>query len=249
MSVAGRECVVLFVAGVFGVVLLVPYQLALFESLGLDAPAPLPLLLLAGLLQSTILVAIAVAAGLWFARRVGLGAAILEAALRGEPVGRRLRAMLPLPVILGIAVAAALLLVEALVFQPRLPPQLTGASSQPPAWTGLLASFYGGVTEELLTRLFLVSLVAWLLSRILRGPAVFWIAILSSALLFGLGHLPATAALVPLTPLIVARAIALNGLAGIVFGWLYWRSGLEAAMVAHFSADAVLHVVAPALPS
>ena len=64
-----------------------------------------------------------------------------------------------------------------------------------------------------------------------------------AAVLFGLGHLPATAALLPLTPAVVARAVVLNGIAGVVFGWLYWRRGLEAAMVAHFCADLVLHVL------
>ena len=67
------------------------------------------------------------------------------------------------------------------------------------------------------------------------------------AVLFGLGHLPATAAMVPLTTLVVARALVLNGLAGVVFGWLYWRRDLLAAMVAHFSADIVLHVLAAPL--
>jgi len=46
---------------------------------------------------------------------------------------------------------------------------------------------------------------------------------------------------------VVTRAIVLNGLAGIVWGWLYWKSGLEAAMVSHFSADIVLHVIWPLL--
>jgi hypothetical protein len=35
----------------------------------------------------------------------------------------------------------------------------------------------------------------------------------------------------------------LNGIGGIVFGWLYWRNGLESAMTAHFSADIVVHVM------
>ena len=61
--------------------------------------------------------------------------------------------------------------------------------------------------------------------------------------LFGLGHLPATAALLPLTPAVIARALILNGIPGVVFGWLFWRRGLEAAMVAHFAADLVLHVI------
>ncbi|MCK7526806.1 MAG: hypothetical protein MZV64_59015 [Ignavibacteriales bacterium] len=49
--------------------------------------------------------------------------------------------------------------------------------------------------------------------------------------------------LIPLTPLVITRAIVLNGLAGIGFGWLYWKRGLEFAMIAHFSADIVLHVL------
>ena len=68
-----------------------------------------------------------------------------------------------------------------------------------------------------------------------------------TALLFGLGHLPATAVVWPLTPLVVARALLLNGLGGLVFGWLYWRRGLLAAIVAHVGADLVLHVVTPLL--
>jgi len=76
---------------------------------------------------------------------------------------------------------------------------------------------------------------------------VMWAAIVITALLFGAGHLPTTAALLPLTPLVIARALLLNGLGGLVFGWLYWKRGLLAAMLAHFSTDLVLHVVAPLL--
>ena len=70
----------------------------------------------------------------------------------------------------------------------------------------------------------------------------FWIADLLAAVLFGLGHLPLTSMLAPLTVLIVIRAVVLNGLLGLAFGYLYWTRGLESAMVAHFSADLLLHV-------
>jgi membrane protease YdiL (CAAX protease family) len=46
---------------------------------------------------------------------------------------------------------------------------------------------------------------------------------------------------------VIVRALLLNGIGGIVFGWLYWKRGLLAAMLAHFSADVVLHVVVPLL--
>jgi membrane protease YdiL (CAAX protease family) len=93
-----------------------------------------------------------------------------------------------------------------------------------------------------------MSAVAWMLSRIWRQrPAgIFWAANLAAAVLFGLLHVPATAALVGITPLVVVRAIVLNGLVGVVAGWLYWRRGLESAMVAHFCADLVVHVLVAA---
>jgi membrane protease YdiL (CAAX protease family) len=37
--------------------------------------------------------------------------------------------------------------------------------------------------------------------------------------------------------------VLLNAVAGIPFGFLYWRKGLEHAMAAHFCADVVLHVI------
>jgi len=46
-----------------------------------------------------------------------------------------------------------------------------------------------------------------------------------------------------LNPLFITRALLLNGLGGLAFGWLYWKQGLESAMIAHFSADIVLHVI------
>jgi hypothetical protein len=45
----------------------------------------------------------------------------------------------------------------------------------------------------------------------------------------------------------LAWVLGANGLVGVVFGWLYWRYGLLAAMIAHFSADVVLHTLAPLL--
>ena len=45
----------------------------------------------------------------------------------------------------------------------------------------------------------------------------------------------------------IARAVPLVGVGGVVFGWLYLKRGLLAAMLAHFSADMVLHVAVPLL--
>jgi len=43
----------------------------------------------------------------------------------------------------------------------------------------------------------------------------------------------------------ITEAIVNNGVIGIIFGWLYWKKGLESAMIAHFSSDVVLHLIVP----
>jgi membrane protease YdiL (CAAX protease family) len=247
-----REFLLLSIAGVVGVVLMIPYSLTLQAPKLKELSIPLQRLILIQVVQNAIFIAIAVGVGLLLAQRTGLGAPLLEAWLSGERIGQRLKAIVLPAVILGAMVALVVIIFDALIFASRVPKILT-QSPQIPAWQGFLASFYGGITEELFMRLGLFSLLVWLLTKIrgmaqgLPSPMILWTANILVALLFGLGHLPATAALVPLTPLVVIRAVALNGPASLVFGYLYWTRGLEAAMLAHFTADVVLHAIMPLL--
>ena len=72
-----------------------------------------------------------------------------------------------------------------------------------------------------------------------------WAAIALTAVLFGLGHLPALAAILELTTVLVIRSVLLNAIVGVGLGWLYWRHSLETAMVTH----ATFHVLLVALSS
>jgi membrane protease YdiL (CAAX protease family) len=127
------------------------------------------------------------------------------------------------------------------------------ASINPPAWQGFLASFYGGINEEIMLRLFLMTLIVWVFYKIKKTKdgkptkISMWLAIILAAVIFGAGHLPALMSITTITPLLIIRTIALNALGGIIFGWLYWKKGLESAMISHFSADIVLHVIVPLL--
>jgi membrane protease YdiL (CAAX protease family) len=44
-------------------------------------------------------------------------------------------------------------------------------------------------------------------------------------------------------PFVIARTIAGNALFGIVFGWLFWRRSLEAAMIAHATGHLTLTII------
>ncbi|MGB8980536.1 MAG: CPBP family glutamic-type intramembrane protease [Anaerolineales bacterium] len=248
---------ILWLASIFAVIAVLPYSFALqsdtLQRLNLVISPPM---LIAIVLQSSIMFAIVIFAGMFFASRTGLGTPILDAATRGERVADRVRAILPLSISLGVIGTLVILALEIFYFQPAMLKELgetTNAlnlqTSQPAAWKGFLASFYGGIAEEVLLRLFVMSFFVWLgsfISRTSEGKptaAVIWTANILAAALFGLGHLPALVPLVPITPLVIARAVVLNGVLGVVFGWLYWKRGLEAAMVSHFSADIILHVL------
>lgn len=104
----------------------------------------------------------------------------------------------------------------------------------------LLASVtYGAVIEEVLLRLFLMSLIAFLLHKLSGkkdgkpGTAVFVLADIIAALLFAAGHLPVTFTLLGDSPLIIFRCFLLNGGLGLLFGYLYRKHGLRYAMIAH----------------
>jgi membrane protease YdiL (CAAX protease family) len=249
---------ILWIAAILATMAVLPYVLEVQSSVltAANLPMPLPALIALQMIQNAILLAIMIFGGMFFASRVGLGMPILDSLAQGESVSAKIRAILPVSIILGAIGALIILGLEIFYFQPAMLKELgdTAAAlklqtSQPAAWKGFLASFYGGIAEEIQLRLLVMSFFAWLgrlISRTTEGKpttAVIWTANILAAVLFGLGHLPTTALLVPLTPLVIARAVVLNGLLGIAFGWLYWQRGLEAAMVSHFSADIVLHVL------
>ncbi len=108
------------------------------------------------------------------------------------------------------------------------------------AATWIASILYGGVIEEVMVRLFLMSLIAlagWKLFR--RGEAAVPVKVLMaanilSALVFAAGHLPATAMTFgEVTPLLLIRCFLLNGAAGLLFGRFYRKYGVQYAMLAH----------------
>ena len=243
-------------AAFVGAIAIIPFALA-FQAAALEAadlPLPLWQLVILGLGQSAVLIGFAAGIGLLLAGRVGLGLPLVEAWLKKEPIRKRLQGALGRPIVGGVLVACVIVGLELLIFVPLLTGSGITLPENPegPVWQSLLASLYGGITEEVLVRLFLMTLLVWIGAVLTRSKTgqpssvVLWIAIVLAAIAFGLGHLPATAALgLPLNGLVITRAVLLNGVGGVLFGALYVRRGLESAMLAHYAADIMLLVVIP----
>ncbi|MGG3522547.1 CPBP family intramembrane glutamic endopeptidase [Bacillus pseudomycoides] len=107
---------------------------------------------------------------------------------------------------------------------------------------------YGGVVEEIMMRLFFMSLTAFILWKLFAQSKekenipvwVFVVANIVSSLLFAAGHIPATIMTFGgMNALILIRCFLLNGVPGMFFGWLYQKLGLQYAIIAH----ALAHVI------
>jgi hypothetical protein len=240
---------VLFLAAIVGGLAILPYSFELVKLAGQSKALKMskPKLILLSLLQTAVLFAIVIAVGLLTAHAIGIGAPYFEARLAHTLIPT-LTPMLSEALILGVVGGLFLFLFDYL-FLSYLPKILVDTTRTTTIWQNLAASFYGGVNEELLMRLFGFSVIAWLLSRVwhtqthMPTVVVLWTANIIMAIIFGLGHLPTTKNLVgKLTPFLTIRALLLNGMIGLVCGWLFWQKGIEAAMLAHFSADIIYHV-------
>ena len=250
LNINWKLFLILFVASIIASLLVLPYALALSPAL---ASVFTPVVLIAQLIQSIILFAIAILVGLTLYKRVGFKMPILEGWLEGREVGNYLKSILGISVGLGV-LAGILIILFSFLFT-SASSVLQGAELTVPLWKSFLASFYGGIGEEILFRLFVMTVIVWIFYKIKKTPEGkpttigISLTIIITAILFGIGHLPITGSIIAITPLVIARAIVLNGIGAIIFGWLYWKKGLESAMISHFSADIVLHVLFPLILS
>lgn len=243
----GRLTIFWTVLGVLGTLAVMPYLFELTPALLTQIPVPLPQFLLLQAIQSAILLSICTYVGLRLGSSVGLDSPLARAFVNGHQVNVVTNKVV-IAAIGGLLVGGLIIALD-MLWQPFLPTPHQASLPEVTTWKSLLASFYGGITEELLNRLFLMTLIVWLLGKIFSkgttqpAPWVFWTAVILAAVLFGLGHLPAAGQVWPLTGMVVARTVTLNVVASILFGAIYWRWGLEYAMLAHFCADIALHVI------
>jgi hypothetical protein len=213
---------------------------------GVELPPPL-LLKFLSVLQPLVLTTLAVMVGIWIAPKVGLHAPAAEALAERRPF---LAALLPqiAPGIVTGLLAGVAIVATWLVVKPFLTPEFIARAETFNSMLPAAVRFvYGGLTEEILLRWGVMTMFVWVLWKVFgwgeATPRATWfvISIFASALLFGIGHLPIASFLANgLTFPLIAYVVAGNSIFGIVAGFLYWRLGLESAMIAHIFAHVVL---------
>lgn len=143
-------------------------------------------------------------------------------------------------VILG---GAAFILVDHLFFA-NFSNVIKNSYALPPTPEYIIASItYGSVIEEVMLRLFLMSLLAFIFQKLSKrhevDDKILIIANVISAAIFATGHLPATVISIGITPMILLRCFVMNGGFGLLLGRLYRKYGIHYAMIGH----AGLHIV------
>ena len=244
----GQVFLALFGLGLLGALSLIPTitgQMDMLPPELADLSAPVTVAL--SLINILIMLAVSVAIGTLLAHRVGLRSLVAEKIRAGKAIWPALRPHIPMAFTAGViymVVAAGLDFLTNLATNAELFREATAeANVLGQLLTSLLVGLlYGGILEELLLRWGIMTLLVWIGWRVVQRkqgppqPTLVWAAIILTALLFGIGHLPGLAAMGMLTPLMVVRTILLNALGGFLFGWLFWRHSLEVAMVAHAAA-------------
>lgn len=220
-----------------GAVLVTPLLLA-----GKSLPVSMSIVISVQIIQLALILALAVWSGVALGPRVKLYAPTFSGLLAGTPVSKTLK----LQIFAGIAggILGGILLLGFAAYTPKEMSALTSRFVLP-LWLRIL---YGGITEEILVRWGLMSAILWLGWKIFQsekkdphGLNVSF-AILISALIFGAAHLPAANAMLGgLTPAVTLYILAGNASFGIIAGVLFWRFGIEAAIIAHTAAHMILY--------
>jgi hypothetical protein len=247
-----------------------------------------PLLVGTEAIEITVELAIAVSCGLLAAHRIGLGAPIVEKWLRGEPIKPQLRPLLVPSLVVGILLAVISMLPNLSVFRPVFHPNRELAHQQaerfiesndqaklaekvgrfvderPLTFPSLTASWLNAaIRAELISRLFLLSVIALIFAKITGGPSgtasnrVLFSAVLGVAAIGAISDVAwrsettkmiySSIGMVKIVHdsfwLVIARALLRTVPGAVGFGWLYVRRGIESAILSAFVASVVAHLL------
>ncbi|OIQ30857.1 MAG: hypothetical protein BM564_01200 [Bacteroidetes bacterium MedPE-SWsnd-G2] len=197
------------------------------------------------LISSLILGAILVFIGLWVSSRANLGAPVLARIFSKHPMHE----LITWPSFLSsiiLAILVALFLLGLFELQSEFY-SITGKVPRPSKPFYALVSFSAGITEEIMFRLGLMSLIISVIQLLKKvdSPSnkTIWIGIIISAICFGLIHLPLSKNFVELTPFTIGVTMIGNFITGSTFGWIFWKRGLLVAIISHITFDLMFHVI------
>lgn len=239
--------IILFILGFIGILSILTMELPIPEEL-------MKLLLekltenqikLVTLINPTIMLVIAIIVGVILHKKVDLNVPIIEGLIAREN-NWNLKSIIKAGIIGGVS-SGILITLSSVIFHPFLPEEFIelGENIKPSLATRFL---YGGFTEEILLRFGFMTLIVWIASKIIKNGknSIYWIGILISSFIFGFGHFPVAFQAVDNPSIgLLSYVLIGNTIGGLIFGWLYWKKGLESAFIAHTFAHITMILFEP----
>lgn len=165
------------------------------------------------------------AVGAFLTPRIGFRASLADASLSKTDFGKILKRQFLYGAPIGLAGAIAAYFMA--------PDFISYLSTVP-----LITRLIGGVFEEVVMRWGLLTIIVWSAWRIFQrgtgtpGNMLIYSCIFFSQMLFAVGHTPALVMFGITNP---AWSLFTIFIVALPWGWLFWKQGLESAVIAHTS--------------
>lgn len=150
------------------------------------------------------------------------------------------------------AVAAALVIaaIDQFFFEGETARRTPALDAHPTPLARVGITFIGGLVEEVFFRLFFATAVAGLVWSVLRRAvgertshvaAAQWTGTIAAAIFVGVWHVwmasdPTSSE---------TRVLAVNAVGNVLYGWTYWRRGLEMSTLTHGALNSTLYLGLP----
>lgn len=241
-----KQMLVLFFISIPGILLSVANTLKAVEKSFAQSGRIMPPKLIMSkvlLIQNFLIIIIAIVLGGFLASKSGLGAPAIEAIFTSDSSWLILKQQFFPALLTGIAGALILITFYHYFAKARLGEESISAIESLRREISLTTRvLYGGIVEEVIARWGLMSIFAFLFLLLPTLPefAAIWLAIVASALLFAYLHLPSyIAAGAKKDQEFIMWMICQNVWTALIFGYLFWQYGLEAAIMAHI----IFHII------
>jgi membrane protease YdiL (CAAX protease family) len=186
----------------------------------------------------------------WPPKAIGLGTPLNLATFLRLPraeIGSRALQAVTLSLLGAMLIAA----IDSFFFEAATARRTPPLDEHPTPAARVLITFVGGLLEELFFRLFVATAVAsvvwlalrwWIARREVAVTLAQWTGTVIAMILVGMWHVWMSSEVTG-----DARIMAINSVGNLLYGWLYWRRGLEFAVLAHGVLNATLYLGYPLL--
>jgi membrane protease YdiL (CAAX protease family) len=153
-------------------------------------------------------------------------------------------------IVFAVAAAIVIAAIDQFFFEGETARRTPALDAHPTPLARVTITFIGGLLEELFFRVLFATAMAALVWSVLRGvvgertghvAAAQWTGTIAAAIFVGVWHVwlvsdPASSD---------ARVLVVNAVGNLLYGWTYWRRGLEMSTLTHGTLNATLFLGLP----